>query len=421
MSLADSQVRAIQATEKRQTVALGDSLFLVVEPSAKGGGKSFMGRTRFPPRSPKNGGKQVDVRIGVYGKGVGKWTLKAARDEWDRIRAWSREHGRDPRDLKREAKAALLPQSSGPTLEQACAAYLESTTIKTKEEYRRILWNEALPRLGADLPVRHFSWDFKQQGGKTGREVVMDFYRSVESRAPVQGGKVLMVLRQVFNHAIDSGWMDRDQNPALLNKGTKRKHKATPHPTLSWEQLPRFFQELEANQVRGSVVTVAAVKALFMTFLRVGALTPMRWDELDPKEDLWVVPGSRMKNGLDHLVPLTTPLKELFETLRKFNGNEEYVFCSPRRSGVHMSPYSINQHFVRMGYKGVLRAHGVRSIPLTAGQEVLGFSAEVIQRQMAHIIGDKVRQAYDRSKMMNERRNFMVAWCDALLQQGLIV
>jgi len=47
-----------------------------------------------------------------------------------------------------------------------------------------------------------------------------------------------------------------------------------------------------------------------------------------------------------------------------------------------------------------------------------GDPAEVIQRQMAHAIEDKIRQAYDRSQMIEERRRFMVAWCDALLAQG---
>ena len=85
-----------------------------------------------------------------------------------------------------------------------------------------------------------------------------------------------------------------------------------------------------------------------------------------------------------------------------------------------MNPLSINAHLIRMGYKGILVGHGVRSIPLTAGQEILGFSHEVIQRQMAHSVGDRVRQAYDRSQMMDERRKFMIAWCDALVEQGLI-
>ena len=42
----------------------------------------------------------------------------------------------------------------------------------------------------------------------------MAYVDAVTKRAPVQGEKVLMVLRQVFNHAIDKGWLERNQNPA---------------------------------------------------------------------------------------------------------------------------------------------------------------------------------------------------------------
>ena len=104
-------------SRQSRNVSVGDSLFLVIESASRGGGKSFEGRMRFPPGRQ---GKQVPVRIGVYGKGVGKWSLKEARDEWDRIRSWSKQHGKDPRDLKRQEKQALIQQSSGPTLQQAC-------------------------------------------------------------------------------------------------------------------------------------------------------------------------------------------------------------------------------------------------------------------------------------------------------------
>ena len=105
MSLSDSQVRSFTATEKRQKPSCGDSLFLVVEPLSKGGGKSFVGRMRFPPgrKSPV-----VDVRIGVYGKGVGKWSLKEARDEWNLIRAWSKEHNKDPKDRKKTHQKVMV-------------------------------------------------------------------------------------------------------------------------------------------------------------------------------------------------------------------------------------------------------------------------------------------------------------------------
>ena len=72
---------------------------------------------RFPPGRKE---KQIPVRIGVYGKGVVKWSLREAREEWDRIRAWSRENNRDPRELKKEEQQDQVQQSSGPTFAEAC-------------------------------------------------------------------------------------------------------------------------------------------------------------------------------------------------------------------------------------------------------------------------------------------------------------
>ena len=420
MPLSDSQVKAKQAGPRRRNVSVGDSLFLVIESASRGGGKSFEGRMRFPPGRQ---GKQVPVRIGVYGKGVGKWSLKEARDEWDRIRSWSKQNGKDPRDLKRQEKQALIKHSSGPTLQQACESYLVSATSKAaQKEYPNLLRNQVLPHFGGETALEHLCWDGKGPSGKKGRELVMDYFRLVEARAPVQAKKSLMVLRMVFDHAIDQGWMERDQNPALGSRGTKGKHKPTPHPTLLWEQLPQFFEDLEGNQANGSVVTLCALKVAFMTFLRASSLSGMRWEELDASQDLWVIPGARMKNGDAHLIPMTDPLREVLETLRQLGTGNGFVFPSPRgASKGHMNPSSMNQHLVRMGYKGVLNAHGIRAIPMTAGQEVLGFPAEIIQRQLSHSIGDKIRMAYDRSEMLDERRRFMVAWCDALLAQGLKV
>ena len=68
-----SQVAAITATDKRQRISCGESLLLIVESEKRGGGKSFVGTTRFPSGRK---GKQVDVRIGVFGKKVGQFTSK---------------------------------------------------------------------------------------------------------------------------------------------------------------------------------------------------------------------------------------------------------------------------------------------------------------------------------------------------------
>ena len=107
--------------------------------------------------------------------------------------------------------------------------------------------------------------------------------------------------------------------------------------------------------------------------------------------------------------------------MRQLNGENEYVFFSPRgREYQHVHKDSLNAHIKKMGYKGLTTAHGLRHLALTAGQEVLKVDLEIIQRQMAHTFGDKIRGFYDKRQMMEERREFMVAWSDALVEKGLI-
>ena len=76
----------------------------------------------------------------------------------------------------------------------------------------------------------------------------------------------------------------------------------------------------------------------------------------------------------------------------------------------------------RLGYKGLLRAHGWRATATSAGQEVLKVRRDIIDRQLGHLIGNKIFQAYDsQTQMLDERRKFLDAWTAALVQQGLKV
>ena len=120
---------------------------------------------------------------------------------------------------------------------------------------------QALPLLGADTPVDQFCWDYKTPSGKTGREVVMDWFQSVQRRAPVHADKSLGVLRGVFNYAMHRGWIDSKQiNPALSSRFTKNTQESTSHPTLAWDQVPQFLKDLEQNDANGNLITICAVK-----------------------------------------------------------------------------------------------------------------------------------------------------------------
>ena len=416
--LTDAGIRALLPTSKRQVLSCGNSLFLVIEPVAKGGGKSFIGRLRFPPG---RSGLQIEIRIGTYKRSstAGRWTLKAARDEWERIRAWSKEHRKDPRELLRAEKAPQTTQTIRrdlPTVLKAVDAFYARSkhSPRTIEDYKNKLDNQIIPVLGPDTTLESLEWE------NGGREKVLKLKQGIEARGALnQSDKVLMVMRMVFDSAIDMGWM-KPPNPALASKQAQSGHKSTPNPSLTWQQVPQFFADLQENKVNSAPWMIAAVKVTVISFLRVGSLVPVRWDELDYNEMLWTIPADRMKSKKEHEVPITEELQKIFDSLYKYNGSQDHVFHSNRGGKFpHINPYSINKLIANLGYQSLTTAHGFRSLALTAGQEVLGYDHEIIRRQLAHAIGDKIRQSYDRAKFLEERRAFMNDWSKALVEAGM--
>ena len=113
-------------------------------------------------------------------------------------------------------------------------------------------------------------------------------------------------------------------------------------------------------------------------------------------------------------------MQVLLDDIKVKTGHSEYVFLSSRgKKYPHVCPDAPNKHLRELGYKDKLTAHGWRSVALTAGQDVFNFSHDLIQRQMGHEIGDKVRKAYDRSKQLSKRLEFLNAWCNSLADMGL--
>ena len=101
-------------------------------------------------------------------------------------------------------------------------------------------------------------------------------------------------------------------------------------------------------------------------------------------------------------------------------GDSKYVFQPLRQNRYpHLDPEAPNNYFKRLGYKGRQTAHGWRRTILTAGQEVLKENSDIIQRQMCHLLGDKVRRAYDESLMLEERKRYLEKWCNLLVDKGL--
>jgi integrase len=79
-----------------------------------------------------------------------------------------------------------------------------------------------------------------------------------------------------------------------------------------------------------------------------------------------------------------------------------------------MSDAAVNAALRRMGFdKDTMTGHGFRAMASTRLNE-MGWSADVIERQLAHAERNKVRAAYNRAQYLAERKKMMQAWADYL-------
>jgi integrase len=147
-------------------------------------------------------------------------------------------------------------------------------------------------------------------------------------------------------------------------------------------------------------------------FVRTVELRKAHWEEFDLDAAGWTIPAERMKMRRAHLVPLSTQAVELLTVLRGITGAGVWLFPNFRRPTDCMSATTVNRALEHMGYpSGVWTGHDFRATASTRLHEN-GFSSVVIERQLAHVEGNKSKAAYNHAEYLTERRSMMQAWAD---------
>ena len=132
-----------------------------------------------------------------------------------------------------------------------------------------------------------------------------------------------------------------------------------------------------------------------------------RWGEIDLVGRMWRIPGSRMKMGEDHDQPLSEAALEVLERARVFANESGLVFLSRNKPRQPLSNVSFMNLLKRLGYADRATAHGFRATFRTWASERTKASARVKKLSTAHKPGDKMEDAYDRSLVLDPRRELM--------------
>jgi integrase len=162
------------------------------------------------------------------------------------------------------------------------------------------------------------------------------------------------------------------------------------HEALDYREMAEFVEELRARDG----IAARALEFAILTAARTGEVIGATWGEIDLEAKLWTVPGSRMKSGREHRVPLSDAAVVVLNTMPRFS-NDPRMFP--------ISNMGMPMLLRRMG-RGELTVHGFPSTFRDWAGDMTAFQREVVEAALAHTIGE-----YRRGDALEKRRKLMDA------------
>jgi integrase len=359
-------------------------------------------------RRVKGSPKPVRITIGRYPE----VTLAQARTDASAAKAEMRS-GVNPRERerqereqnKRKAEEARLAElrATEHTFENVSERYIaEHSKMRSAHYTELVIRKDLIPRWGpiavTDITRRHVTEMLHDIKGDKDRRRIPDGISYAASKA-------LAAASGLFGWAIASNLYDGLEHSPTTHVSAKR---------ILGEKIRRE-RVLDDYEIRAFVAAATAMKypwgplarMLLLSACRLREIAEARWDEIDAVNSMLVVPASRMKGKKEHSIPLTPAMRDIIDSLPKFQLGPFLFSSSGGRAPVGA--------FGR--FKERLDAGMARGIPDGRRPWVLhdlrrsarslmsrtGVAPEVAEKCLAHLPGG-VQGTYDRWSYLPERR-----------------
>jgi integrase len=191
------------------------------------------------------------------------------------------------------------------------------------------------------------------------------------------------------------------------------------------------------------------IRLLILTGQRRGEVAGINWGEVSDDLASWTLPGERTKNGAVHMVPLSSPARDLLRAVLPDDANEAKRAIGERRAaGVFALPGAVGTPFVgwsksklaldkaitdaRTKAAATTVTSAVPILPwcvhdlrrsVATGLQRLGVRLEVTEAVLNHISGSRggIAGVYQRHDWAVEKRAALDAWAAhvvAIAEQG---
>jgi integrase len=406
--LTDLEVRRINRVGWHAVGGVAGLLIQVRKPTKEGA---------INPRSwilrVKVGDERQPIGLGSYPQ----VSLAMARELATKLVIEARQ-GVNIKAKKRAQRSALISAAAkNKTFIECAKTYLEAhstgyTNEKHRKQWQSTLETYAYPIIGqmlvSDIEISHVLTVLEQQTAMKGNKTGKLWYIKTETAKRLLGR-----MKSVLDFATVSGYRSGN-NPAQWTgylstqlPSPRKLQKKVHHAAVPYQQMGEFITQLRDS----TSVSAKALEFLILTAVRSGSVRQAEWSEIDLSKQLWVIPAEHTKARREHRVPLSPQAITLLKSLPRF-ASTSIIFPSP--TGKSLSDMALSQHMRRMCERGELNVkavpHGFRSTFRDWAAEQTNYPDEIRKAASGHTLGDTVKEAYQRTDLLEKRRRLMNEW-----------
>ncbi|MBP9217653.1 MAG: tyrosine-type recombinase/integrase [Sterolibacterium sp.] len=404
--LNDTQCRNAKPQDKPYKLRDSNGLYLEIKPN---GVKAW--RYRFELREDGKIKESV-FAIGDYANAPSgetpeeakarrdgrRFTLAEARDERIKARALVKQ-GINPAQ-QRQLERIKRAQENATTLEAVAKEWLALKDWEEITKKRRLdmLTRVVFPTLG-ELPVK---------------QVTPPLILGVLKKAAEKNGVSVMeeakrTLFGIFELAAETFRVDA--NPVHQWREALPKNKTQHKRPLETAEIGQLLRDFDGHGGRHETIT--AFRLMWLTLTRPREAVEAKWEEFDLDAAMWRIPAGRMKMRREHVVPLPTQAVEMLRALHGLTGRHAHLFPHRDDKTKPMATASFRQALNVLGWAGKYSPHATRTTGSTRLNE-MGYTADWIERQLAHAEPNAVRRTYNHAEHLADRARMMQQWADML-------
>ena len=154
----------------------------------------------------------------------------------------------------------------------------------------------------------------------------------------------------------------------------------------------------------------ACIIFMALTCVRSREAREATWEEIDFETATWTIPATRMKNGVEHRVPLSAQAMEVLAYARSQSNDSHGLIFPSQRGGQYMGSGILSRLLRSLEIPCV--PHGFRATFVNWAAERLNVPQAVTESVLAYTPVNTVVSAFLRSDLFEQRRAVMQEWSD---------